>query len=118
MPAATPEPDNAACGDAGGYPAGTDQQNAAVRSDPHELGGIRGDATTDVYATDPFSGAPVHTAFNVTTGRPDVTIAVLDSGIKWNDAGTMADLRDKVRLNTGELPPGPQHADAEPRARL
>ena len=23
----------------------------------------------------------------VTTGRPDVTIAVLDSGIKWNDAG-------------------------------
>src|SRR4051812_5561294 len=104
MVAATAEPDAAVCGAAGGFPVGTDQQNRVVRSDPQELGGIRGDATTDVYATDPFSGAPVHTAFNVTTGRPDVTIAVLDSGIEWNDAGAMADLRHKVRLNTGELP--------------
>ena len=27
------------------------------------------------------------TAWQVSTGRPDVTIAVLDSGIKWNDDG-------------------------------
>ena len=27
------------------------------------------------------------TAWMATTGRPDVSIAVLDSGIKWNDAG-------------------------------
>ena len=44
------------------------------------------------------------TAWETTLGRPDVTIAVMDSGIKWNDAGAMSDLRLKVRLNTGELP--------------
>jgi len=108
--AATPEPNVADCGNAGGEPAVTDQQNEAIRNDPQELGGVRGDAVTDTYATDPFSGAPVHTAFNVTTGRPDVTIAVLDSGIEWNNPGEINDLRNKVRLNTGELPK-PEHAD-------
>ena len=48
------------------------------------------------------------TAWETTTGRPDVTIAVLDSGIKWNDAGAMVDLRKKTRLNRGEVPV-PQH---------
>jgi hypothetical protein len=33
-----------------------------------------------------------------------VTIAVLDSGIKWNDLAAMQDLRKKFRLNRGELP--------------
>ena len=46
----------------------------------------------------------VDTAWQTTTGRPDVTIAVLDSGIKWNDAGAMNDLRRKTWLNSGELP--------------
>ena len=46
----------------------------------------------------------VDTAWQTTTGRPDVTIAVLDSGIKWNDAGAMLDLRRKTWLNRGELP--------------
>jgi hypothetical protein len=40
------------------------------------------------------------TAWTVTTGRPDVSIAVLDSGIRWQEA----DLQNKVRLNRGELP--------------
>jgi hypothetical protein len=92
--AATPEPDSG-CG-ANGNPA-LMAQNAAVRADPQELGGVRGDSTTDVDPT-------AKTAWQITTGRPDVTIAVLDSGIKWNDAGAMSDLRRKVRLNTGELP--------------
>ena len=35
---------------------------------------------------------------------PDVTIAVLDSGIKWNDRGAMLDLRQKTRISTGEAP--------------
>ena len=48
------------------------------------------------------------TAWQTTTGRPDVTIAVLDSGIKWNDRGAMTDLRSKIRLNRGELPQ-PRH---------
>ncbi|MDX6659054.1 MAG: hypothetical protein QOH62_3847, partial [Solirubrobacteraceae bacterium] len=93
--AATPEPDTGSCG-ANGNPA-LIAQNALVRADPQELGGVRGDSTADVSPA-------VHTAWNLTTGRPDVTIAVLDSGIKWNDAGAMTDLRRKVRLNTGELP--------------
>ena len=48
------------------------------------------------------------TAWKPTTGRPDVAIAVLDSGIKWNDAGAMEDLRRKVHINRGELPT-PRH---------
>ena len=44
--------------------------------------------------------AQLQTAWNVTTGRPDVVISVLDSGIRWDDAGAMTDLRHKLRLNT------------------
>jgi hypothetical protein len=101
--AATPEPASSLCSAVGGNPLG-DAQDALVRADPHEIGGIRGDATTDVYATDPVTGAPVHTAWNVTTGRPDVSIAVLDSGIEWDNREAMMDLRHKIRLNRGELP--------------
>ena len=97
--AATPEPDSCA----GSNPAGI-LQNQLVKADPHELGGIRGDSTVD------GDFAVQQTAWHLSTGDPHVTIAVLDSGIKWNDAGAMADLRNKVRLNTGELP-RPEHAD-------
>src|SRR5437764_15422286 len=45
MEAATPEPDNSVCGNAGGFPAGTDQQNQEIRNDPQELGRIRCDET-------------------------------------------------------------------------
>jgi subtilase family protein len=72
-----------------------------INSSPFENLGIRGARIDDA---DPS----VKTAWMTTTGRPDVSIAVLDSGIKWNDAGAMSDLRLKVRLNPGELPT-PQH---------
>jgi hypothetical protein len=49
--------------------------------------------------------ADVDQAWRTTTGRPDVTIAVLDSGIKWNDDGAMADIRFKTRISRGEAPP-------------
>ena len=77
--AATPDPANA--------------QNA----NPVELGGVRGAHVVDASAL-------ADTAFQVTTGRPDVTIAILDSGIKWNDAGAMTDLRKKTRISKGEVP--------------
>ncbi|MDQ6915183.1 MAG: S8 family serine peptidase, partial [Actinomycetota bacterium] len=77
--AATPEPGNANIGD------------------PKELNGVRGASIADPSAT-------AQTAWQITTGRPDVTIAVLDSGIRWDDAKAMLDLRMKVRLNKGELP--------------
>jgi hypothetical protein len=73
---------------------------AAIDADPQELFGVK--------------GMSVDLAWQVTTGRPDVVIAVLDSGIEWNDAGAMADLRRKVRLNRGELPP-PTDATGQPK---
>src|SRR6266480_3991453 len=47
---------------------------------------------------------PVKTAFEVSLGRPDVSIGELDSGILWNNTGDMLQLRKKVLLNSGELP--------------
>ncbi|MEB2285259.1 MAG: FG-GAP-like repeat-containing protein [Myxococcales bacterium] len=62
----------------------------AVPATARELHGVRGPS--------------VDTAWQVTTGRPDVVIAILDSGIDWSDAGAMGDLAAKVRLNAAELP--------------
>jgi uncharacterized repeat protein (TIGR01451 family) len=62
-----------------------------------ELFGVRGAHVVDANPT-------VDTAWQTTTGRPDVTIASLDSGIRWNDGGAASDLRRKVRLNKSELP--------------
>src|SRR5947208_11064587 len=76
---------------------GTD--SAGFAGNPYELDGVRG-----AHVVDPNAAAGNPTAWEKTTGRPDVTIAVLDSGIKWNDRGSMLDLRDKVKLNKGELP--------------
>ncbi len=45
-------------------------------------------------------GMRVDTAWTLSTGRPDVTTAILDSGIRWG----AEDLRKKAHLNTGELP--------------
>jgi hypothetical protein len=61
-----------------------------------ELGGVRGAHVVD------DADAPA-TAWKTTLGRPDVLIAVHDSGIKWNDAGAMNNLRFKIHLNRGEL---------------
>jgi hypothetical protein len=80
------------------YAATPEQGNTLVNADPRELGGVRGASIVD-------RDRSVATAWQTTTGRPDVTIAVLDSGIEWNDAGAMRDLRAKTRLNRGELDP-------------
>lgn len=45
------------------------------------------------------SGMSVDKAWSLTTGRPDVAIAVVDSGIKWDSA----DLANKAWLNAAEL---------------
>jgi hypothetical protein len=55
-------------------------------------------------------GAGVDKAWSITTGRPDVVIAELDSGIAWQDAAAMHELARKCRLNAGEIPP-PEGAD-------
>jgi Subtilase family len=79
------------------FAATPDPSNTLDNSNPVELGGVRG-----AHLDDASAGAK--TAWMTTTGRPDVTIAVLDSGIEWNNAGAMSDLRLKVRINGGELP--------------
>jgi len=50
------------------------------------------------------TGASIDLAWETTTGRPDVIIALHDSGVKWNDEGAMLDLNNKTWLNKGELP--------------
>ncbi len=99
--------------------AATPEQSAAsdtlVNPKSEELCGVRGASVVDANALFPPltgscipAGTPVKTAFEQTLGRPDVVIAVLDSGIEWNNAGAMVALRDKVWLNQGELP-APRH---------
>ena len=88
------------------YAATPEQGNAAVNADPRELRGVRGASLVD-------RDRSVATGWKTSTGRPDVTIAVLDSGIKWNDLGAMRDLRAKFRLNRGELRQ-PLHDRSEP----
>ena len=90
------------------------EENAAVtknNSQADELCGVTGMSLVDEHATMPegtgsciAAGSPIHTAFQVTLGRPDVSIAELDSGIEWNNRGAVLLLRAKVLLNTGELP--------------
>ena len=84
---------------------------AKVNLQSDELCGIRGMSLVDSQTVQPAGSCAhgtVHTAWVLTTGRPDVLIDVLDSGIKWNDVSAMTDLRDKIHLNQGELP-APRH---------
>jgi hypothetical protein len=61
--------------------------DATVENNPQELYGVK--------------GAGTNRAWEVTTGRPDTVISVLDSGIEWETP----ELVNKVELNRGELPP-------------
>ena len=54
----------------------------------------------DVPPTPHASGISADVAWQVTVGRPDVIVAVLDSGVNYDHE----DLRNKVWLNRGELP--------------
>src|SRR6187399_138146 len=77
--------------------AATAESGSPFTSDPTELFGVRGAHVVDANAS-------VDTAWQTTTGRPEVTISVLDSGIRWDERSTMLDLRKKIRLNKGEVP--------------
>jgi hypothetical protein len=65
-----------------------------------------------LYAVGPNAGKPMVAGFNAAgawkleRGRSDTSIAILDTGIDWGASG----LREKIRLNTGELP-YPERAD-------
>jgi len=57
-------------------------------------------ASGNAWKFNPGTGMNIVGAWALSTGRPDVAVAILDSGIRWDDPG----LRNKVRLNLGELP--------------
>lgn len=59
-----------------------------VAMNPQELFGVKGPGT--------------NRAWEITTGRPDTIIAVLDSGIRWSE--NTPKLVNKFYLNRGELP--------------
>ena len=50
-------------------------------------------------------GSAVDLALGLSRGLPSVTIAILDSGIKWRSADDMADLATKAHINLGEAKP-------------
>jgi len=60
-----------------------------VNLNPQEFFGVRGPGTNIAWET--------------TTGRPDTVIAVMDSGIRWDE--DRPELMKKFVLNRGELPP-------------
>ncbi len=63
-------------------------------------------STSALYGDGPNTGKPQISGFNAAgawkleRGRSDVTVAILDTGIKWD----REDLRLQVHLNKGELP--------------
>jgi hypothetical protein len=59
-----------------------------VANNPQELLGVQGPGT--------------NRAWEVTTGRPDTVIAVMDSGIRWDE--NRSNVVNKFYLNRGELP--------------
>ncbi|MDI3260851.1 MAG: S8 family serine peptidase [Sinobacteraceae bacterium] len=65
-----------------------DSSHLNLIQNPQELYGVEGAAT--------------NRAWEVSTGRPDVVIAVLDSGIEWDRK--QPSLFNKIYLNRGELP--------------
>jgi hypothetical protein len=60
------------------------------------------------------TGASVDKSWEVSSGRPDVVIGVVDSGIEWDDVDAMRDLNNKTFLNAGELPE-PDWGTRDPR---
>jgi hypothetical protein len=72
-------------------------------ADARELNGVRGAWVVERGSDGKITNAPQ--AWHTTTGRPDVTIAVLDSGVMWNNPGKPGvDTRLKTRLSRGETP--------------
>src|SRR3712207_4752456 len=90
--------------------ASTPEPGSPLTADARELHGVRGAHLVDA--------ADVDQGWRTTTGRPDVAIAVLDSGIKWDDDGAMVDLRFKTRISKGEAEPPQADRDTPSEAGL
>jgi hypothetical protein len=76
-----------------GFPSERTRASARYREGPNQGSPL---------APNPMvSGFNAAGAWKLERGRPDVVVAILDTGIKWDREG----LRTQVRLNRGELPP-------------
>src|SRR4051794_26732705 len=88
-------------------PDGSPQTSSNIFDERFDLFGFPSALSSSArYLEGPNAGKPQISGFNaagawkLTRGRPDVTIAILDTGIKWDKTG----LRKQIHLNKGELP--------------
>jgi len=84
-----------------GFPAAYTTTSAQYR-DPFDAGEPRPDGTTsgNRFGKPQVSGYNAAGAWKLERGRADVTVAILDTGVRWDRPG----LRRQIHLNTGELP--------------
>jgi len=102
-----PYPACAGCGDPGDYEAYLFNPSTNPPTLPNEIGPYDFRVSSLVDPTLPatpqelfgVAGMSVDEAWKTTTGRPDVLVAILDSGIVYD-----ADTARKAALNAGELP--------------
>ncbi len=78
--------------------AATAEADSPFASDARELDGVRGAHLLDAERS-------AAQGWETTTGRPDVTIGVTDSGIEWDNAGAVEQIRRKTRISRGEVDP-------------
>src|SRR5436190_1599491 len=88
-------------------PDGSPQTSSNIFDERFDLFGFPSALSSSaLYLEGPNAGKPQISGFNaagawkLTRGSPDVTIAILDTGIKWDRAS----LRQRIHLNAGELP--------------
>jgi hypothetical protein len=87
-------------------------QNSATYKNPGDAHVARLMAQNTTAGRNPLgqvSGVSADRAWKFSTGRPDVQVGIVDTGIEWENEG----LRTKVRLNPAELPT-PNHNRATP----
>jgi hypothetical protein len=74
----------------------------AVYQDPSQIDeqGRRANTAAGKDPLSQISGVRADTAWKYSAGSPEISIAILDTGIEWQDE----ELRRKVRLNRRELP--------------
>jgi hydroxymethylpyrimidine pyrophosphatase-like HAD family hydrolase len=90
---------------------GTVENCGAIWDAQSELWGFAPESTarTAVHRQGPRAGQPMRSGISAdagwktSVGRPDVSIAILDTGIRWDSE----ELRLQVALNAGELPSVP-----------
>ena len=110
-----PDYDRAETTDEDKPPGGTVPQSSNIYDERFDLFGFPSDKSiaSAKYLAGPNAPMPQVSGFNAAgawkleRGRPDVSVAILDTGIKWSNE----DLRTQVRLNKGELPV-PNHGRA------